>query len=59
MYLKFIGEHGFMGLCNGQVYDVAIRADDAIIVTVYHNYKQIAAIPYSSPQILAANWEKP
>ena len=59
MNLKFIGEHGAMGLCNGQVYEVSIHTDDAIIVTVYHNHKRIATIPYSSPQTLAANWEKP
>lgn len=59
MDLKFIGEHGAMGLCNGQVYEVSIHTDDAIIVTVYHNHKRIATIPYSSPQTLADNWEKP
>ena len=59
MDLKFIGEHGAMGLCNGQVYDVSIYTNDAIIVTVYHNHKHITTIPYSSPQTLADNWEKP
>lgn len=58
MNLKYIGEHGSMSLCYGQVYEVAIHANGAIIVTVFHNHKRIATIPYSSPQTLAANWEK-
>ena len=58
MNLKYIGQHGSMGLCKGQVYEVSIHTDDAIIVTVFHNHKRIATIPYSSPQTLAANWEK-
>ena len=59
MNLKYIGEHGAMGLCYGQVYEVSIYTDDAIIASVHHNNKLIATIPYSSPQTLAANWEKP
>ena len=59
MYLKFIGEHGFMGLCRCEIYEVSIYTDDAIIVSVFHESKLIATIPYSSPQTLAENWEKP
>lgn len=61
MNLKYIGQHGSMGLCYGQVYEVSIYTDDAIIVQVFDQptAKLIATIPYSSPQVLAANWEKP
>ena len=60
MMLRFIGAHGSMGLCYGQVYEVSIYADDAIFVEVWNQTKakRIATIPYSSPQTLAANWEK-
>lgn len=60
MNLKYIGEHGAMGLCYGQGYEVSIYTDDAIIVQVFDQStgKQIATIPYSSPQTMADNWEK-
>lgn len=59
MKLKYIGDHGAMGLSFGQVYEVAISTDDAIIVTVYNNHKRIATIPYSGPQTMAEDWDKP
>lgn len=60
MLLKYIGEHGSMGLCYGQTYEVSIYADDAIFVKVFNQntHKCIATIPYSSPQTLAENWVK-
>lgn len=60
MNLKYTGEHGSMGLCYGQVYEVSIYTDDAIIVQVFDQDtgNKIATIPYSSPQTLADNWEK-
>ena len=58
MKLKYIGDHGAMGLSFGQVYEVALYADDAIIVSVFHNHKIIATIPYSGPQTMAEDWEK-
>ena len=42
MKLKYIGDHGAMGLSYGQVYEVALYADDAIIVSVFHDHKLIA-----------------
>ena len=59
MKLKYIGAHGDFGLSYGQVYEVALYADNAIIVSVFHNNKCIATIPYSGPQTLAEDWEKP
>lgn len=59
MKLKYIGAHGAMGLSFGQVYEVSIYTDDAIIVSVFNNHKCIATIPYSGPQTLAENWENP
>lgn len=59
MNLKYIGQHGSMGLCYGQIYEVSIYTDDAIMVSVHHENTLIATIPYSSPQTLADHWEKP
>ena len=59
MKLKYIGAHGAMGLSYGQVYEVALYADDAIIVSVFQNHKLIATIPYSGPQTMAEDWDKP
>ena len=59
MKLKYIGAHGAMGLIYGQVYEVAIHTEDAITVSVFNDHKYIATIPYSGPQTLAENWEKP
>lgn len=55
MKLKFIGTDGFMGLKNGNVYNITIFTENGYIVVRLgpHRY-----CPYKSPQALAANWTK-
>ena len=59
MYLRFIGKHGSMGLCNGKVYKVAVKTWLDYIWVVMPKSFGVWGCPYSSPQSFAANWERP
>lgn len=65
MLLKFIGADGSMKLNHGQVYNVAVVADDEYIWVKMPRFEFRERIfgvwkcPYSSPQTFAENWSKP
>lgn len=59
MLLRFIGEDGLMGLCNGKVYDCDIYAVGGCC-WVRWNIKglNIASYPYNSFKELFEDWQE-
>ena len=58
MILKFTGQNNDYGLIHGNIYDVMItsRGDNIVVCWCYKN--TLTSCSYSSPQGLAADWQK-
>lgn len=62
MLLRFIGKDGSMGLRHGKNYQTSINTslDNRFICLKWIDEDGKPCVcPYSSPQTLAMNWEKP
>ena len=55
MKLKFVGDNNLYGLTTGKLYHVEIFSKNNLIWVKVEG--RASAIPYSTPQAFAHNWE--
>lgn len=58
MKMRYIGEHGSMGLVRGKEYKVSINTRYNYIVVTWSDFRGKHACPYATIKAMLQNWEE-